>query len=163
MKLSDGAEMISVIDKTDQVESLLKNLLSEQGTAPLNLDEVRVDPKWSAKIPATFAIRRKILPLCCLDGIVQIAVAHEIDPTIEHALSGYLGCPFVTLQVEPTSLQRAIARIYGSLASNFHADKQTLAERGRTERIRFKYDSLIEGEAASTRFHLKTGDVLVVE
>jgi polysaccharide biosynthesis/export protein len=35
--------------------------------------------------------------------------------------------------------------------------------KSKTLRIRFKYDSLVHGEAAATNFRLKSGDVLIVE
>ncbi len=143
--LPSGVDMQSLIDKTDRVEMLLNKVLTETLPSELNLDQVRIDPTWSARVPAPFAIRRKILPLCSMNGVVQIAVARTIGPasdsaqdqaldaTSTRALSGYLGCPFVTVVAEPTSLKRAIARVYGTLAAHASAEKQTLAARDHPE------------------------------
>ena len=121
--------MNSMLEKTDQVDTLLQTLLSDQSNSRINLDEVRVDPKWSAKVPAPFAIRRKLLPLCCLGGVVRVATSQVIDPTIERQLTSYLGYPFLAIETDPTSLQRAITRVYGTLASSFHAEKQKNSDR----------------------------------
>ncbi len=120
---------ISALAQTEQVDVLLQTLLSDQSHSKINLDEVRVDPKWSAKVPAPFAIRRKLLPLCCLDGVVRVATSQAIDPTIDKQLTNYLGNSFLAIETDPASLQRAITRVYGTLASSFHAEKQKNLDR----------------------------------
>ena len=127
--VSADSNMSSVIEKTDQIDTLLQSLLSDQSDPHINLDEVRVDPKWSAKVPASYAIRRKLLPLCCIGGVVRVAIAHAIDPTVEKQLTSYLGSPFLAIETDPASLQRAITRVYGTLASSFHAEKQKTSDR----------------------------------
>lgn len=119
----------TIAETTDQVETLLQSLLSKQCASPLNLDEVRVDPKWSAKVPSAFAIRRKVLPLCCIGGVVRVAISHSVDPIVERQLAGYLNNPFLAIETDLASLQRAITRVYGTLATSFHAEKQKNTER----------------------------------
>ena len=123
--------MNSLIEKTEQVDTLLQTLLSDQCNVPINLDDVRVDPKWSAKVPASFAIRRKLLPLCCLGGVVHVAATQTIDPATERQLLSYLGNPFIAIAADATALKRAIARVYGTLASSFQVEKQKNSDRTR--------------------------------
>ena len=127
------SQMNSMLAQAEQVDVLLQTLLSDQGNAQVNLDEVRVDPKWSAKVPAPFAIRRKLLPLCCLDGVVRVATSQAIDPAVGKQLTSYLGNSFLAIETDPESLQRAITRVYGTLASSFHAEKQNRLDRSGKE------------------------------
>jgi len=131
LNLSNWLEMNSLIEKTEQVDTLLQTLLSDQCNLSINLDDVRVDPKWSAKVPASFAIRRKILPLCCLGGVVHVAAAQTIDPATERQLLSYLGNPFIAIATDATALQRAITRVYGTLAGSFQVEKQKSSDRSR--------------------------------
>ncbi|MCY2983390.1 MAG: GspE/PulE family protein [Planctomycetota bacterium] len=131
--LSATSQMNSILAQTEQVDVLLQTLMSDQSTPQLNLDEVRVDPKWSAKVPAPFAIRRKLLPLCCLDGVVRVATSQAIDPAVGKQLTSYLGNSFLAIETDPASLQRAITRVYGTLASSFHAEKQNRLDRSGKE------------------------------
>jgi len=123
--------MNSLIEKTEQVDTLLQTLLSDQSNVPINLDDVRVDPKWTVKVPASFAIRRRLLPLSCLGGVVHVATAQTIDPATERQLLSYLGNPFIAIATDATALQRAITRAYGTLASSFQIEKQKSSDRSR--------------------------------
>lgn len=116
--------MTKILDKVDRVDMLMHALLSDPSNSKIDLDKVRLDPKWSAKVPAQIAIRRKILPLCCIDGVVRVAISQAIDPTIERLLTSYLGNPFITVEADAASLTQAITRVYGTLASSFNAEKQ---------------------------------------
>ena len=137
--------MTKILETMDLIDSLLHPKISGTnlgttsgvtlGTAlatsdsPLNLDDVRVDPKWSSKVPAAIAIRRKLLPLCAVNERVVVATNFALDPTIERSLTKFFGATFTTVSAEPESLQRAITRIYGTLATSFNAEKQRRLDR----------------------------------
>lgn len=79
---------------------------------PLDLDSVRIDPKWALMVPASYALRRQVLPLCELDGVVIVACARCDDPTLHKALRGYLNHEFQCLQAEQEPLRRVLERVY---------------------------------------------------
>lgn len=83
----------------------------------LNLDEVRIDPSWSLRIPASLALRKRFLPLCELEGEVHCAAADPGDTATIHSVSRLIGKPVQFLEAEPEQLRKALSRIYGSKSS----------------------------------------------
>ncbi len=79
---------------------------------PLDLDHVRLDPKWALKVPASYAERKQVLPLSEVGGSVLVACRQYPDLQIQRLLQKYLQheCSFVHAQ--SCSLQRAIERVY---------------------------------------------------
>lgn len=82
----------------------------------LDLDQVRLDPKWALKLPASFAQRKQVLPLSEIGGSVLVACRQNPEPQIQRLVQKYLEhqCTFVSSQSE--SLQRAIERVYQVVA-----------------------------------------------
>ena len=64
----------------------------------------------------------------------------------------------------PANVLQALAKV-GGLTD--YASRRSInvlrPQHGQTQRVRFAYDELLGGEPAALAFHLKTGDVLVVE
>ena len=64
----------------------------------------------------------------------------------------------------PANVLQALAKVGG--LTEF-ADKSSIyvlrTNAGATRRIRFDYSALVEADPLAIRFHLKTGDVIVVE
>ncbi|HEX2675233.1 MAG TPA: polysaccharide biosynthesis/export family protein [Polyangiales bacterium] len=112
--------------------------------------------------------------------------SEELSRGLEEALKRYIQVPKVTVVIEesqvslavigevrqtgvvtlspPATVLQALAKAGGmtEFASN-DGIYVLRSEHGKTQRIRFKYDSLIAAEPAATSFTLKTGDVLVVK
>lgn len=82
--------------------------------ATLDLDQVRIDPAWALRVPSTYAFRKRVLPLCQLDGQVVVAYARSIDSQTQKALRSYLKCEFRLVEVELDAMRRALARVYDS-------------------------------------------------
>ncbi len=80
--------------------------------AMLDLDQVRIDPAWALRIPANYALRKRILPLCKIADEVIVACAQPVDSQTRKALHNYLKCDFQFAEVELASLRRALARVY---------------------------------------------------
>ena len=89
-----------------------------QTLATLDLDDVRIDPTWALRVPAAYALRKRVLPLCKLDDVVVVACARSIDAQTHKALRSYLKCDFTLLEVSLESLRRALARVYDSPSMN---------------------------------------------
>jgi type II secretory ATPase GspE/PulE/Tfp pilus assembly ATPase PilB-like protein len=85
-----------------------------QTLALLDLDNVRIDPTWALRVPAAYALRKRVLPLCKLDGSVMVACVRDVDAQTQKALRSYLQSEFRLLEVSPDSLRRALARVYDS-------------------------------------------------
>ncbi len=82
--------------------------------ATLDLDNVRIDPTWALRVPAAYALRKRILPLCKLDDDVVVACVRAIDAQTHKALQSYLKCDFTLVEVSLESMRTALARVYDS-------------------------------------------------
>lgn len=80
--------------------------------ARLDLNSVTVDPKWALKIPASFANRKYLLPLCQLAGTVTVACLREPDSQTKSAVQRYLGTEIQWIFAEERALQSALNRVY---------------------------------------------------
>lgn len=63
----------------------------------------------------------------------------------------------------PATVLQALAKAGGMTEFANSANIFVLRSGDKVQRIRFKYSALVEAEPAATRFHLRTGDSVVVE
>jgi polysaccharide export outer membrane protein len=126
-----------------------------------------------------------VMPLL---GSVAIAGKRpeEAASSVEAALKRYIHVPEVTVLLQESQVSVAVigevkqagvvvmeapATVIQALAKaggmTEFADRSSLfvlrPTGNKLQRIRFKYSALVEGEPSAARFHLKTGDTLVVE
>lgn len=80
----------------------------------LDMDQVRVDPAWAMRVPASLAVRRQILAFALVDDHICVATANPRDASAIQALQRYVQHPLRLYQAEPASLRRALDRIYGA-------------------------------------------------
>jgi type II secretory ATPase GspE/PulE/Tfp pilus assembly ATPase PilB-like protein len=81
--------------------------------ALLDMDQVRVDPAWALRIPASLALRRSVLPFASIDGRVYVACLDEHDEASLQAVQRVFDLPITAERAEPESLRRALTRIFG--------------------------------------------------
>lgn len=96
-----------------------------EGLGELDLDQVRVDPKWALKIPASLAMRKKVMPLCMISDEVVIACEDIEDSSLQRQLERVFDCKLRLLTAEPQSLRSAIKRVYGNLSSSANRTPRT--------------------------------------
>ena len=77
-----------------------------------DLDLVSIDPKWALKVPAAYAVRKHILPLCKIDQTVYVACLNVRDIQIKKTVEKYLGHSCSLIEVERDPLERALKRTY---------------------------------------------------
>ncbi|MEM9643481.1 MAG: GspE/PulE family protein [Planctomycetota bacterium] len=80
----------------------------------LDMERVRVDPKWALRIPASLALRKQVMPLCKIRDEVIVACEDIEDQTAKQQLDRILVCELRLLTAEPKSLREAIKRVYGN-------------------------------------------------
>jgi general secretion pathway protein E len=83
----------------------------------LDMDEVRIDPAWALKVPAALAVRRQVLPFAALDERVYVACLDVDDRSVLEAVERCVRLPVCPLAAEPSSLRRAIHRVFGGGAT----------------------------------------------
>lgn len=88
--------------------------MSEQTATLLDMDQVRIDPVWALRVPATLAMRRHVLPFVSIDNIVHVACADAKDVAALQAVERFVGRPVQAEPAEQQSLQRALTRIFGT-------------------------------------------------
>jgi len=57
------------------------------------MDEVRIDPAWALKVPASLALRRQVLPFASVDGQVYVACADAHDRSALEAVERAVRLP----------------------------------------------------------------------
>ncbi|WP_254508045.1 GspE/PulE family protein [Anatilimnocola floriformis] len=80
----------------------------------LDMDQVKVDPAWALRVPASLAVRRQLLPFALVQGQVCVACSNQRDASAIQALQRQLQQPLKLYNAEPASLKRALDRIYGN-------------------------------------------------
>jgi general secretion pathway protein E len=80
---------------------------------PIDLDQVKIDPAWALRVPASLALRRQLLPFACVENIVYVACNDASDKAALEAVERFTGRRVAVQKVERESLQRALARVYG--------------------------------------------------
>ncbi|MEM6470312.1 MAG: GspE/PulE family protein [Planctomycetota bacterium] len=86
------------------------------GESLLAIDEVRVDPAWALKIPASLALRKSVLPMCELDGVVQVACCDVDDQATAQAIRKATSRDVHMIETDPVELRAVLARIYGGIS-----------------------------------------------
>ncbi len=112
-------------------------------TEPLSLDLVRIDPTWALRIPATLALRKRVLPLSAGDERVRVACADPEDRGTLQLLERYLERPIEAIAAEPDSLRRALTRIYGGVSIPGAGDPNPIRFRGRDSRQAFDAEDAV--------------------
>lgn len=82
---------------------------------PLDMDRVKIDPTWALRIAPSLGLRRQVLPFAADDQNVHVACVHKVDANLQQAIEKALGMPILCELAEPTSLKRAVDRVYGDL------------------------------------------------
>jgi general secretion pathway protein E len=106
---SSASSSASSASVTGPLSSSVLNALK-----PVDLDQVKIDPTWALRVPASLALRRQVLPFAALDGRVYVACADINDKVALEAVERFTGCPTVATLADRDALQRALARVYGS-------------------------------------------------
>jgi type IV pilus assembly protein PilB len=85
----------------------------ENAKAPLDMDQVRIDPAYALKVPPPLAMRRQVLPFASVDGHVCVACINPDDRTALQAVERAVHKPVQAHRAEPQSLRRALLRLFG--------------------------------------------------
>lgn len=81
----------------------------------LDLSSVRIDPAWAFKVPAALALRRLALPLCVVDGALDVAMADPADSATANAISAAAGLPVRIHAAPREALRTELLRVYGDV------------------------------------------------
>ena len=79
----------------------------------IDLDQVRIDPAWALRIPASLALRKRVLPFAVLKGKVYVACLDPQDSASFDAVTRFTSHQAVPVRVDADALQRALARVFG--------------------------------------------------
>lgn len=96
----------------------------------IDLDEVRIDPAWALRIPASLALRKRVLPFAMLKGKVYVACLDPQDAASLDAVTRFTGQQAVPMRVEPDALQRALMRVFGEGSRTVTASRAEAQDSG---------------------------------
>lgn len=118
-------------------------LTDESGLLLLDMDHVKVDPVWALRIPASLAVRRRVLPFAVLDGRLCVACADSGDTAALRAVERSVEMPVSAEPAEVESLSRAIQRVFGRSGNDrVSATVQTTEREGEATRGLYTEDAV---------------------
>ncbi|WP_051149892.1 ATPase, T2SS/T4P/T4SS family [Methylohalobius crimeensis] len=79
----------------------------------LALDDVRIDPECVLQIPATLAMRKRVLPFVRLDGVVHVACVDPGQRATLRVLERMTKTPVCAWRTDRTTLERAVRQVFG--------------------------------------------------
>ena len=79
----------------------------------VDLSTAAIDPACAARLPAAFAMRRLVLPLCVLDGEFAVAMADASDEAAIALVEREAGRRVRAFAADPAQLREALLRLYG--------------------------------------------------
>ena len=86
----------------------------EPGTHQLDIDQIKIDPACTLRIPASLAVRRKVLPFLNKQGIIHIACSHVKNISMVSAIERMIKAPIVLWDVEQEKLEKVLKQVYGN-------------------------------------------------
>lgn len=96
-------------------ELVLPTSLERSSSELIDMDRVSLDPAFSLRIPASLALKKKVIPIAVKNQKVYVACEEE-DPQTLRLIQRYYGMMIEAKLAEPESLQRAIHQMYGTLS-----------------------------------------------
>lgn len=89
-------------------------------TAPdeeIDLSRVAIDPSCAMKIPAGFALDRRVLPICMVNGDLIVAMADVSDVRTLAEIRRELGIAVVAKGADAAELEILLAKVYGRIGA----------------------------------------------
>ncbi len=83
--------------------------------APLDLREIKFDPRWALRAPPSLLVRRRLLPLLAWEGEFHVAAAGPIDAGATRYLERLAGLPVRPVAALPESIRSLQTRLFGDL------------------------------------------------
>ncbi|MGD7034678.1 ATPase, T2SS/T4P/T4SS family [Methylotuvimicrobium buryatense] len=80
----------------------------------LDIESVRIDPSCALRIPASIAVRRKLLPFLAMDGVVHVATGSLINAGLTNAVERLVKSPVRLWDVDKSALDKVIHEVYGN-------------------------------------------------
>ena len=101
----------------------------------LDMDQVRIDPAWALRVPASLALRRLVLPIACVENEVFVACGDNTDITALQAVERFVGMPVQARQADIPALKRALQRVFGNSQGARGSDGSPIIARGGDPRL----------------------------
>ncbi len=79
----------------------------------IDLAQVRIDPACVVKLPAAFALRRLVLPLCRLEGAFAVAMADPADGQTLALVQREVGTHVKAYRADAAQLREELLKLYG--------------------------------------------------
>lgn len=125
-----GGKLGDILVKLGYVtpEDILFALAEQTGMEVADLDEEEVDPAVIALVPKTFAATYRVVPVGQEAGVIVVALADPMNPTVLEDLRFMLNLEVRGAVATPEAIDRAITRYYGAIEETTFQD--ALAEAG---------------------------------
>ncbi|NOR70637.1 MAG: hypothetical protein GQ532_13250, partial [Methylomarinum sp.] len=86
----------------------------EPGSHQLDIEQVKIDPSCTLRIPDSIAVRRKILPFLNKQGVIHVACCNVKNISMVTAIERMIKAPIVLWDVEQDKLEKVLKQVYGN-------------------------------------------------
>ena len=86
----------------------------EPGSHQLDIDQVKIDPACTLRIPPSLAVRRKVLPFLNKQGVIHVACCNVKNISMVSAIERMIKAPIVLWDVEQDKLEKVLKQVYGN-------------------------------------------------
>jgi len=86
-----------------------------RATAPLDLRQIKFDPRWALQTPPGLMVRRRFLPLLRFEGRLIVAVERQLEPSIRQWLERLGQAPVEPVLATTHSIRELQSRLFGDL------------------------------------------------
>ena len=86
----------------------------DPGSHQLDIDQIKIDPACALRIPASLAVRRKVLPFLNKQGIIHVACCNVKNISMASAIERMIKAPIVLWDVEQAKLEKVLKQVYGN-------------------------------------------------
>jgi type IV pilus assembly protein PilB len=110
-----GVDIVDVIVNSEK--NTVEFVTLDPDNHQLDIEQVRIDPACTLKIPANIALRRKALPFLEMDGVLHIACFNVKNTSMAYTLERMVKIPVCFWEVEPDKLDKVLQKVYGNAAT----------------------------------------------
>ncbi|MCK4840817.1 MAG: Flp pilus assembly complex ATPase component TadA [Methylococcales bacterium] len=116
-KLTRNAIVRWVIISNDEMRfgvQYVDHVKLEPATHQLDIEQVKIDPACTLRIPSSLAVRRKVLPFLEQQGVIHVACCNVNNISMVNTIERMIKAPVVLWNVEQEKLEKVLKQVYGN-------------------------------------------------
>ncbi|MEM7698078.1 MAG: GspE/PulE family protein [Verrucomicrobiota bacterium] len=129
MSVTDSSSDVALAEPGDspQGKDLVEAGAAEkESVQPLDLEEIKFDPRWALQVAPSLMIRRRFLPLLEHKGELLVAVERSLDNGSRRVLERLSKCPIEPIVATGASIRSLQTKLFGDLREAVAMDRPAI-------------------------------------